>query len=463
LEAEAMMKRDELTRRDMLMRSAMGLGVIPTLSLSSVQNTLGGLEEASHPLAAKVPHFVPKAKRVIFLYQAGGMSHVDTFDPKEELNAKHGQKVEGRRGRRALKGSDWKGVPCGSNGTKITTLFPHISGVIDDICLIRSMHGDSSAHSNATLQMHTGANGSAMPSVGAWMSYGLGTENTELPAHVVFAGREPYGGSQNWDSYFLPSYHQGVRVTPTDEPIPNVKSFRKPALQARELKMLQQMNDQHLVSRDGMSDLVARMLSFKSAYSMQTLVPQLFNIGGENAETLKMYGIKEGDNTSYAWQCLMARRMAEEGVRFIEIVDSGADDNWDSHTDMNDHIGMAKMIDQPIAALIKDLKQRGMYDDTLIVFCTEFGRTPTGDTGREHHGRVFSCWLAGGAVKGGMVYGASDELGMGVAENGVHVHDFHATILHIMGLDHERLVYRHAGRDFSLTDVHGHVVRDILT
>ena len=211
-----------------------------------------------------------------------------------------------------------------------------------------------------------------------------------------------------------------------------------------------------------MSDLAARMLSFKSAYSMQTLVPQLLDMRDESDATLAMYGIERGDNSSYGWQVLMARRLAERGVRFIELVDSGADDNWDNHSDMREHLPMAKMVDRPIAALIKDLKQRGRYDDTLIVFCTEFGRTPVGGEGREHHAAVFSGWLAGGAVKGGMVYGASDELGLTVAENPVHVHDLHATILHIMGLDHTRLTYRHGGRDFRLTDVYGNVVHDIL-
>ena len=458
-----MCDQHDMNRREMLFRSALGLGAIPTLSLSSVQNTLGaGLDAAPHPLAAQAPHFAPRAERVIFLYQAGGVSHVDTFDPKEELTAQHGKSVEGRRRRSKLKKSDWDARPCGKNGTMITTLFPHISSVIDDICLIRSMTGDQNGHQQANLLMHTGSNGSAMPGIGAWLSYGLGTQNVELPSHVVFCKALPYAGSQNWDSYFLPSYHQGVRVTPSDDPIPNLKPFQKAELQDKELKMLQKINSQHLLSRQGMSDLVARMLAFKSAYSMQNIVPELFDVSDESDSILNLYGVERGDNSSYAWQCLMARRLAEQGVRFIEIVDSGADDNWDNHSDMKMHEGMANMVDQPVAALIKDLKQRGMYDDTLIVWCTEFGRTPTGKGGREHHASVFSCWLAGGAVKGGMVYGASDELGMKIAENPVHVHDFHATILHIMGLDHERLTYRHAGRDFRLTDVHGEVVHDIL-
>ena len=469
-----MQTENALTRREALLRSALGLGTVQALSLRSVADTLSAESHPSsgglppHPLTARRPHFAPRAERVIFLYQSGGISHVDTFDPKPQLDKYHGMtvgetgRVNNDRPRSRLKRSDWEARPAGSQGTMVTSLFPHISGVMDDICLIRSMTGDFSGHQQASLLMHCGSAGSAMPSIGAWLSYGLGTTNVELPAHVVFCKHLPYAGSQNWDSYFLPAYHQGVRITPSEIPIPNLRHRGRPELQAHELKMLRRINEQHLLSRNGMTELVARMLAFKSAYSMQTLVPELLDVSDETDATLEMYGVSRGDNSSYGWQVLMARRLAERGVRFIELVDSGADDNWDNHSDMMQHVPMAQMVDRPIAALIKDLKQRGMYDDTLIVFSTEFGRTPTGSRGREHHRHVFSCWLAGGAVKGGLVHGTSDELGLRVAENPVHVHDLHATILHIMGLDHQRLTYRHAGRDFRLTDVYGRVVHELL-
>ncbi len=451
-----------MSRREMLLRSAFGFGTISTLSLSSVQNTLGALAEAPHPLAAKAPHFTPRAQRVIFLYQTGGVSHIDTFDPKEKLNADHG-KTYGDRGKK-LRGSNWEAHPYGRNGTMVTTLFPNICKAIDDICLIRSMWGDQDGHLQADVQMHTGSNGSAiMPGIGAWLSYALGTQNVDLPSHVVFCKSLPYGGGQEWDSYFLPSYHQGVVIKPSDDPIPNLSPYRKTDLQEKELQMLHKINERHLLSRREMVDLKARMLAFKTAYSMQSIVPDLFDLGDESDATLQLYGVEPGDTESYAWQCLMARRMAEKGVRFIELVDSGgAGGNWDQHSRLEQHERQARIIDQPTAALIQDLKLRGMYDDTLIVWCTEFGRTPTGESGREHHAKVFSCWLAGGAVEGGLVYGASDDIGWDVAENPVHINDFHATILHIMGLDHLKLTYKYAGRDFRLTDVGGNVVHDLL-
>jgi len=460
-----MKSQNPLTRRELLTHSAVGLGALYSVFLGSVPQTLGDTQNLNHPLAPKQPHFTPRAKRVIFLYQTGGASHVDSFDPKEKLYADHGKSTGS--GNRILLASPWESKPHGKSGLMVTDLFPHVASVIDDICLIRSMHGDQGDHFQATLQMHNGSNGLAMPSIGAWLSYALGTENPNLPSHVVFSRNKPYAGSQIWDSNFLPDYHQGVHVQPGDNPIPNIFPNEKTApMQIMELEMLKRVNQQHYEQRKRQTELAARMLSFQTAYNMQTIAPGLFDYKKESDATLEMYGLKRGDNTSYAWQCLMARRMAEKGVRFIEIIDTGSSRNWDAHGDIKSHAPLAKAIDQPIAALIKDLKQRGMYKDTLMVWCTEFGRTPQSDgknpKGRGHHRSVFTCWLAGGAVKGGTAYGASDEIGNGIAENPVHIHDFHATILHIMGLDHERLTYHHNGRDFRLTDVHGKVIHNIL-
>jgi hypothetical protein len=280
---------------------------------------------------------------------------------------------------------------------------------------------------------------------------------------VVFAAREPYAGSQVWDANFLPACHQGTRVLPGDEPIPNLKPYIEDAgLQQREMDFLQRVNGRHLATRGEHSELSARMLSFRTAHSMQKLAPDLFDLRAEAPSTFDLYGFKPGDKKSFGWQCLMARRMAERGVRVVELIDTGASNNWDAHGNIRTYDRLAKNIDQPIAGLIQDLKMRGMLDETLIVWCTEFGRTPSRDkknsTGRGHHRSVFTCWLAGGGVAGGTTYGASDEIGMNVGQDGVHVHDFHATILHLMGINHKRLTYNHAGRNFRLTDVAGRIL-----
>ena len=395
---------------------------------------------------------------MILFFMNGGTSHVDTFDPKPRLRELHGQVAQGNR---KWAGSPWGAAPRGKSGLVMTDLFRHLNGVADDLCLLRSMKGDHNDHFEATLHMHTGSDGSARPGIGAWVSYGLGTANPNLPSHIVFAKDKPYAGSQTWDSNFLPAYHQGVRVEPGDEPIPNLKPYGPLApVQDLELKALRDMNRRHAEERGKPSELLARILSFDTATSIQNLAPDLFDLGKESDDVLRLYGLTRGDNKSFAWQCLMARRMAERGVRIVEVFDS----NWDQHSGIrNGHEKRAEAVDRPIAALIQDLKRRGMLDDTLVAWTTEFGRTPSapGD-GRDHHNKVFSCWLAGGGVKGGYAHGASDETGTEVAEKPVHVHDYHATVLHLLGLDHERLTFRYAGRDFRLTDVHGRVVREIL-
>ena len=416
------------------------------------------------PLSPKAPHFSPKAKRVIFLYMSGGVSHVDSFDPKPSLVVQHGKKAPNGQ---FLKRPDWDYQPHGRCGTEVSELFPHIAGCVDDIALIRSMHGDHGNHFEATLGIHTGSVTFARPSIGSWVSYGLGTFNHNLPSFVVLAPFLPYAGEQVWSSDFLPGCHQGVRIVPSGEPIPNVnRRLESAELQEMELGLLQSMNRQHQQQRATDPLLAARIRSFETAFGMQMEAPEVFNVDEESDETHALYGLVRGARVGFAWQCLVARRLAERGVRFIELIDSGANRNWDSHGDMADHGRLRNNVDRPIAGLLTDLKQRGMLDDTLVVWTTEFGRTPfvekADNKGREHHALAFSSWMAGAGVKGGIVYGQSDEYGIKVAENGVHVHDFHATILHLLGLNHERLTYRHVGRDFRLTDVSGNVVHGIL-
>ena len=314
--------------------------------------------------------------------------------------------------------------------------------------------------------MHTGSVTIPLPSLGSWVSYGLGTRNTNLPSFVVLAAKEPYNGYQVWDSNFLPGYHKGVRVVPGPAPLPDVKS-PVASVTRRELEglMLRDLNAAHLSARDGDETLASRMATFDTAYGLMREAPEAFDFGREDPATLGLYGADAAKPASFAAQCLIARRLVERGVRVVELFDVGSNTNWDSHNDINDHKGLARNIDQPIAALVTDLRRRGLLDETLIVGVSEFGRTPWQDltpVGRGHHNACFTCFLAGGGVKGGTSYGVSDEYGNVPAENPVHVHDLHATILRLMGLDHTRLTYRYSGRDFRLTDVHGHVVEAVI-
>jgi hypothetical protein len=418
------------------------------------------------PLTPKPPHFAPRAKRVIFMFMTGGVSHVDTFDHKPVLNSRHDTEL---RVGQFYKGSGWKFRPYGQSGTEISDLFPHIGSVADDICLIRSMTNINGDHFGATIGIHTGSATFNRPSIGSWVSYGLGTENANLPAFMVISPGLPYAGGQVWGSDFLPAVHQGTRVIPGTEPIANMHRRVSNEQQRTELNMLDFFNRQHLQGRNTDNQLTARIKSFETAAGMQLEAPDVFDVRQESKSTLALYGLNPDDTTGFAWQCLVARRMAERGVRFIELIDgsSNVDRNWDAHAELTKYDGLARNVDQPAAALLKDLKARGMLDDTLLVFTTEFGRGPfvqsPGTDGRSHHSRVFSTWLAGAGIRGGMTYGKSDDLGDRVAENEVGVHDLQATILNQLGIDHERLTYRHAGRDFRLTDVHGRVVKEILT
>jgi len=327
------------------------------------------------------------------------------------------------------------------------------------------MKCDHNKHFQATLGMHCGSITFKRPSIGTWVSYGWGTENQNLPSFIVLAPFLPYAGSQVWDSDFLPAVHQGTRVIPTAEPVQNL-ARRSPSekIQQRELGLLDELNREHLLSRETESPLAALVKSFETAFGMQREMAEVLDLSKETDATLKLYGLERGSTQGFAWQCLVARRLAERGVRFIELINTGSSNNWDGHGNLKGYEKLARNIDQLIAGLLKDLKSRGMLDETLVVWTTECGRTPWIDQpdGRGHHNSVFSSWLAGGGVKPGVVYSQSDEFGEHVAENEVHVHDFHATILHLLGFDHTRLTYRHGGRDYRLTDVHGNVVKGLL-
>ncbi len=413
----------------------------------------------------KQPHFPGKAKRVIFLYMTGGVSHLDAFDPKPRLLEDGGKPVSDNPGAPKYLAPQWGFKPGGTCGTEVSDLFPNIRDCMDDICLIRSMRGDHQDHFQATLGIHTGSVTVARPSIGSWVSYGLGTENQNLPSFVVLAPQLPYAGSQVWSSDFLPGVHQGVRVQAGAEPIPNLSPrSASPKIQEMELSLLDRFNRKHLQEHPADPALVARMKSWETAAGMQLAMPDALDLSKETDATLALYGLERGSTKGFGWQCLVARRLAERGVRFIELIDVGSSNNWDAHGDMATHLPLAKNVDKPISGLLRDLKARGMLDDTLVVWTTEFGRSPNtdGPKGRSHHNKAFSSWLAGGGVKGGIAYGKTDEYGREVVEDQVHVHDFHATILHLLGFDHEKLTFRHAGRDFRLTDVSGQVVKAIL-
>jgi len=461
-----MLAHSRLSRRTAIRSLVAGSLAFPAI-LSELLAADGS--RSTDPLAAKKPHFEPKAKRVIWLFSTGGVSQMDTFDPKPKLFAADGKTLGVGGGlsleKRPLLKPRWAFKPGGKCGTEVSDLFPHLREKMDEVCLIRSMSTDNNEHFQATLAIHTGSFFIARPSIGSWVSYGLGTVNNNMPSFVILAPQLPYAGTQVFANDFLPAYHQGTRVIPGKEPVPNVKPQKMAdGLQELELGFAESLNAKHLKAHGHADELAARVRTFETAFRMQTEAPEAFDISKETDETLKLYGIDRKDTESFGWQCLIARRLAERGVRFIELIDGSSSKNWDSHGDMGEHEPLAKRIDQPIAGLLTDLKRTGMLADTLVVWTTEFGRTPgqDGAKGRGHHPACFSSWLAGGGVKAGTVYGKTDDIAATVAEDKVHVHDFHATILHLLGLDHEKLTYRHAGRDFRLTDVSGTVVKGII-
>lgn len=442
-------------------------GLYPKLSLAAA---LGG----GHPLAPKPGHFPARAKQLIFVFLTGGFSHLDTFDPKPELNTQHGKPIPafGLRPDESkalpLLGSKFQFAPGGKSGLMISELFPNLRTVADHLCVIRSMHTDIVEHFQATLAMHTGSATVPLPSIGAWLSYGLGTFNRNLPSYVVLSEHFPYAGAQVWDSNFLPAEHAGVRIVPGDRPVSDLTPPPRP-VSMRELEaiMLRDLNETHAAKRRDDPSLRARMNSFETARGMMREAPETFDLSHEPDALLESYGLKRGDNRSFAWQCVIARRLIERGVRVVELIDTGSHDNWDSHGDMETHRPKALRVDLALSALLRDLGSRALLDQTLIAICTEFGRTPWSDggngKGRNHYAKAFTCLLAGAGVKGGITYGETDLYGAEITANPCHVHDYHATILHLMGIDHERLTYRYGGRDFRLTDVAGEVIRPILS
>ncbi|MFO0946071.1 MAG: DUF1501 domain-containing protein [Planctomycetota bacterium] len=462
-----MIRNQRRSRRGFLRCAAAGAAAVAYERRSLL--TLAADSGNGHVLAPKATHFPPKAKRLLFVFLTGGFSHVDTFDPKPKLREMHGKPFPafGLRPEEArampLLGSPFEFKQCGDSGLSISELFPHLQSVADELCVIRTLHTDIVEHFQATLAMHTGSATIPLPSIGAWLSHGLGTFNPNLPSYVVFAEHLPYAGSQVWDSNFLPPHHQGVRIVPGDEPIPNLRSTaRSTTLAELEAAMLHDVNDEHAARRPGDENLTARAASFTSARGMMAEAPEVFAVSQEPSYIRERYGLKDGDTTSFAWQCLVSRRLLERGVRVVELIDNGSHDNWDAHGNMKDHVPKARRVDQPLAALIQDLKQRGLLDDTLVAICTEFGRTPWSDggngKGRNHYAKAFTCLLAGAGARGGFTYGETDEFGSKIIKDPCHVHDYHATILHLLGIDHTRLTYHYAGRNYRLTDVYGSVL-----
>jgi hypothetical protein len=469
-----------LTRRELLQRTGMGFTTLGLAQLLGSEGVLGSPNvAATNPLAPRSPHFPARAQRVIHLFMNGGPSHVDTFDPKPLLQRYAGQalprenlRTERRTG--AAFPSPFRFQKHGQSGIEVSELFPHVAQCIDDIAVIRSMHADVPNHEPSLMLMNCGEARQIRPSLGSWVTYGLGSENQNLPGFIAMCpGGYPIQETQNWQSGFLPGAYQGTyidtRHTALDRLIENIHNNSLSMQQQRQqLDLLQQLNQRHLDQRQNDALLEARIQSFELAYRMQRDAEEAFNLNLEPKRIRDLYGPGVQGR-----QLLIARRLLEKGVRFIQVW-HGAGQPWDSHDDLEvNHRRLARECDQAIAALLRDLKQRGMLDSTLVIWGGEFGRTPTVElptpganagrvNGRDHNNHGFTMWLAGGGVKGGQVYGATDEFGFAAVEPRVHVHDLHATILHLLGFDHERLTYRYAGRDFRLTDVHGHVARELL-
>jgi hypothetical protein len=450
------------TRRDMLRHMGGGFGTLGLLgALAGETPAL-----ANSPLAPKPGDVPAKVKRVIFLFMNGGPSHVDTFDPKPGLEKYDGKDPPAGaaipRAKGKLMKSPFTFRKYGKSGIEVSELFPETARCIDDICVIRSMHHETPAHERALLLMNSGNVQPIRPSLGSWLTYGLGTENQNLPGFVVLCPGKPVVGPQLWSNSFLPAVYQGTHINNAKMDPKTVIRYlqnRRPADEQRQqLDLLKAMNDLHRADRGPDSQLDARIESLEMAYRMQFEALDVFDLSKESTRVRDRYGKGE-----FADACMVARRLVEKGVRMVQVY-YGNNQPWDDHKDMNLHRDHAGKSDRPIAALLNDLKARGLWDDTLVLWGGEFGRTPTseGAKGRDHHSRGFAMWMAGGGVKGGHVHGTTDELGVDAVEGRVHVHDLHATILHLMGIDHEKLTFRYSGRDFRLTDVHGTVVKGIL-
>ncbi|MBX3420430.1 MAG: DUF1501 domain-containing protein [Pirellulaceae bacterium] len=477
------------SRREFLQQSSLGFGWLAWLGLScSTQQAISRestvLNPQQQPMGSRhsmdsTLHHAPRAKRVIFLFMDGGVSQVDSFDPKPELTRLSGQPAQWRSdplsqavsaGRKWL-GSPWQFDRYGQSGLWVSELFPYAARVADDLCVVRSLVGQSPLHGAQSLLLHTGRSVAAAPSIGSWVSYGLGRVCDELPSYVLLNNDWiPNGGFQNFASSFLPATHQAALVRARGVPVDNIQSSDRSDIQQAKLEFLQHQ-DRRFAARQAAKEIEAAISIYETAALMQTRVPQVCDVADETAETLALYGVDRSDphDQLYALQCLRARRMAESGVRFIEVTcpnTHGNNSPWDQHGDLKlRHAENARITDQPVAALLVDLKRRGLLDDTLVVWAGEMGRTPhsSGTDGRDHHVSGYTIWLAGGGIRGGMTFGETDELGMSAIENRLDIHDIHATILHLLGLDHERLTFRFGGRDMRLTDVHGRVIKQIMS
>ena len=448
-----------LSRRDALKGLSAGFGYMAFAGLASQA-------AVNSPLAPRRPHFVPKAKRVIFCCMRGGPSHVDTFDHKPALVRDKGKELPKFRNRELMP-SPWEFKRHGQSGLQVSELFPNLAQHADDLCLLNGMYSSVPAHPQSFLQLHTGSFQFVRPSMGSWVLYGLGSENQNLPGFISLCPPDNVGGAQNYGSAFLPAFYQGTKIGNFNQNI-KAASLRNLGnqnmsgkLQRRQLDFVQSLNRDLLDRKKQSSQIEGVIESYELAFRMQSAVPELMDANDENESTLKQYGINNRATENFGRQCLMARRFAEAGVRFIEITHG----NWDQHRNLNAALTRnCAATDKPLAALLKDLKERGLLEETLVVWGGEFGRTPhiRQDDGRDHNSTGFSFWMAGGGVKGGMVHGATDEHGVAAVENRMHFHDLQATILHLLGLNHEKLTYKYAGRDFRLTDVHGEIAHDII-
>ncbi len=467
-------------RRTLLKTTAVGFGSLAFHSLlaeSTKSEEVASSSTAPSQSSVRAPHFDARAKRVVFLFMKGGPSQVDTFDPKPMLDRDHGKsppfelpEVTFAKQGNLLK-SPWKFRQHGQSGLPVSSLFPNIAKHVDDLCILRSVHGTNPAHGGASLKLHTGSDQFVRPSMGAWVTYGLGTENDNLPAFITICPTLAHGGVNNWGSAFLPAYCQGTPIGNASQPaasvkVKHVRNHRyTTAEQQLQLQLIEKMNRSQLDAIGSNDALEGRLRSFELAFRMQTSMPAIQDLTQESESTLRQYGIDDPVTENFGRQCLMARRFLEQGVRFVQVTHSDSEVQWDQHSNLyQGHTKNAAEVDKPIAGFLTDLKQRGLLHDTLVLWGGEFGRTPTAESadGRDHNPHGFTMWMAGGGVKGGFAYGATDEYGYYAVENKMHINDLHATILHLMGLDHQRLTYRYAGRDFRLTDVAGTVALDIL-
>lgn len=465
------------TRREFLQRCGNGFGALAFAALLAEETRAADAQVDIDPLAPKKPHFEPKAKRVIFLFMEGGPSHVDLTDPKPELTRRHGQPLPASFGKvitpmgtggNNLLASKRKFAKYGQSGMEFSDWLPHMAQCADDFTLLRACWADGLNHVGSVCQMNTGSILAGRPSLGAWALYGLGSENRNLPGFVVFTegGGQVFGGARVWGTGFMPATYQGTLFRGGKSPVLNLDtpSDVGEERQKNKLELISELNSIHRRERPGDTQLDARQAAYELAFRMQAHAPEAVDLSQETEKTKEAYGLNRKETMEYGIRCLLARRLIERGVRFVQIY-CGAGSQWDAHADIeSNHSKMCLRADQPTAALIRDLKQRGLLDETLVIWGGEFGRTPMteGTSGRDHNPYGFSMLLAGGGVKGGCIYGATDEFGLYGVEGRVHVHDLHATILHLLGLDHTRLTFRHNGKDERLTDVKGKVIHDII-